>query len=177
MGVIIQLAASPASVALAVATTVERSPPTGWTLVSPQGKDVLMEKSAERRGVPGQPASIDEHATVESARRTLEAALRALRELQAQQHQTERLVRQALDALRQLPQAETAPTVHESPFLSVAEVAEVLGVSRHQAWRMVRDGTVPSCKLGRRVVVARATLGDWGEALGGPGLGGPKRQG
>jgi excisionase family DNA binding protein len=118
------------------------------------------------------PASIDEHATVEAARRTLEAALGALRDLQAQQHQTERLVRQALDALRQLPQPETGhPTLHESPFLSVAEVADVLGISRRQAWRMVKDGTVPSCKLGRRMVVARATLGDWEEALGGQGLG------
>jgi excisionase family DNA binding protein len=117
------------------------------------------------------PVSIDEPATVEAARRTLEAALGALRDLQAQQHQTERLVRQALDSLRQLPQPETGPALHESPFLSVAEVADVLGISRRQAWRMVKDGTVPSCKLGRRMVVARATLGDWEEALGGQGLG------
>ena len=116
-------------------------------------------------------AALDEHATVESARRTLEAALSALRELQAQQHQAERLVRQALDALRQVSQPEEAPALHESPFLSVAEVAEVLGVSRTQAWRMVRDGTVPSYKLGRRVVVARATLADWEDAVGGQGLG------
>ena len=116
-------------------------------------------------------AAIDERATVESARRSLEAALSALRELQAQQNQTERLVRQALDSLRQLPQPEAAPTLHESPFLSVAEVAEVLGVSSSQAWRMGRDGTVPSYKLGRRVVVARATLDDWEDAVGGQGLG------
>lgn len=130
-----------------------------------------MEKNAARSGASGQPASIDGPAAVESARRSLEAALGALRELQAQQHQTERLVRQALDALRQLPQPEAAPTLHESPFLSVAEVAEVLGVSSSQAWRMVKDGTVPSYKLGRRVVVARATLADWEDALGGQGLG------
>ena len=130
-----------------------------------------MEKSAARLKVSSQSASIDEHAAVESARRSLEAALGALRDLQAQQHQTERLVRQALDALRQLPQPEAAPALHESPFLSVAEVAEILGVSRSQAWRMVRDGNVPSYKLGRRVVVARATLADWEEALGGQGLG------
>ena len=127
-----------------------------------------MEKNAARLGSPGQPASIDEAATVESARRALEAALSALRDLQAQQNQAERLVRQALDALRQLHQPEAAPTLHESPFLSVAEV---LGVSSSQAWRMVRDGTVPSYKLGRRVVVARATLADWEDSLGGQGLG------
>ena len=114
---------------------------------------------------------MEESAAVETARRSLEAALGALRDLQTQQHQTERMVRQALDALRQLPQPESAPALHESPFLSVAEVAEALSVSRTQAWRMVRDGTVPSCKLGRRVVVARAALADWEEALGGQGLG------
>lgn len=103
----------------------------------------------------------------------MEAAVDALRDLQAQQHHAERLVRQALEALRQLPQPATAPAgaLHESPFLSVAEVSEILGVSRRQVWRMVRDGTVPSCKLGQRVVVARAALNDWEEALGGQGLG------
>jgi excisionase family DNA binding protein len=135
----------------------------------PSRKDVVMEESAARLSVP--PAATDERAAVETARRSLEAALSALRDLQAQQHQTERLVRQALDALRQLPQPESAPAPHESPFLSVAEVADALGVSRTQAWRMVRDGTVPSCKLGRRVVVARAALADWEEALDGQGLG------
>ena len=129
-----------------------------------------MEQSAARLGVPNEP-SADEQAAVETARRSLEGALSALRDLQAQQHQTERLVRQALDALRQLPQSETAPALHESPFLYVAEVAEAIGFSRSQACRMVRDGSVPSCKLGRRVVVARAALADWEEALGGQGLG------
>jgi hypothetical protein len=36
---------------------------------------------------------------------------------------------------------------------------------------MVKDGTVPSCKLGRRIVVARPTLVEWEEALDGQGLG------
>jgi excisionase family DNA binding protein len=128
---------------------------------------------AARLSAPGETASIDEHATVELARRSLEAAVDALRDLRAQQHHAERLVRHALDALRQLPQPATAAagTLHESPFLSVAEVAEIVGVSRRQAWRMVRDGTVPSCKLGQRVVVARAALKEWEEALGGQGLG------
>jgi excisionase family DNA binding protein len=134
---------------------------------------VFVDETAARLSVPSEPASTDEHATVEVARRSLEAAVDALRDLQAQQHHAERLVRQALEALRQLPQPATAPAgaFHESPFLSVAEVAQILGVSRRQAWRMVRDGTVPSCKLGQRVVVARAELQDWEEALGGQGLG------
>jgi excisionase family DNA binding protein len=133
---------------------------------------VFVDESAARLSTPSEPATADEHAAVEVARRSLEAAVEALRDLKAQQHQAERMVRQALEALRQLPQPATAPAAfHESPFLSVAEVAEILGVSRKQVWRMVRDGTVPSCKLGQRVVVARAALDDWEEALGGQGLG------
>ena len=130
-----------------------------------------MDESAAR--VPSESASSDEYATVDGARRSLEAAVDALRDLQAKQHHAERLVRQALEAVRQLPQPATAPAdaVHESPFLAVAEVAEILGISRRQVLRMVRDGTVPSCKLGTRVVVARAALKDWEEALGGQGLG------
>ncbi|MGH9039549.1 MAG: helix-turn-helix domain-containing protein [Acidimicrobiia bacterium] len=132
-----------------------------------------MDESAARLSVSSEPASTDAAAAVDVARRSLEAAADALRDLRAQQHQAERLVRQALEALRQLPQpaAAAAGALPESPFLSVAEVAEVLGVSRRQAWRMVRDGTVPSCKLGQRVVVARAALSDWEEVLGGQGLG------
>jgi excisionase family DNA binding protein len=145
----------------------------GWTQALGRGEDAFVKEHAARLGVPGETASIDEQATVEVARRNLEAAVEALRDLQAQQHHAERLVRQALDALRQLPQpaAATADAFHESPFLSVVEVAEILGVSRRQAWRMVRDGTVPSCKLGQRVVVARAALKEWEEALAGQGLG------
>ena len=132
-----------------------------------------MDESAARLNVSNEPASTDEQATIDVARRSLEAAVNALRELQAQQRHAERLVRQALETLRQLPQSAT-PTdaaFHESPFLSVAEVAEILGISRRQVWRMVRDRTVPSCKLGQRVVVARAALKDWEEALDGQGLG------
>jgi excisionase family DNA binding protein len=131
-----------------------------------------VDESAAGLSVPSAPASSDEYASVEGARRSLEAAVDALRDLQAKQHHAERLVRQALEAVRQLPQPETpAGAAHESPFLAVAEVAEILGISRRQVLRMVRDGTVPSCKLGTRVVVARAALKDWEEALGGQGLG------
>lgn len=130
-----------------------------------------MDENAAHLNIRSEPASTDEQAAIEIARRSMEAAAGALRELQAQQRHAERLVRQALEALRQLPQPTTAPAVHESPFLSVSEVAEILGVSRRQVWRMVRDRTVPSCKLGQRVVIARAALKDWEEALDGQGLG------
>jgi excisionase family DNA binding protein len=42
--------------------------------------------------------------------------------------------------------------------LSVTEVAEVLGVSRAHAYMLVRDGRIPSLRLGRRLVVPRKAL-------------------
>jgi excisionase family DNA binding protein len=45
--------------------------------------------------------------------------------------------------------------------LSVEEVAVVLGISRSTAWRMVRAGTLPTLRLGRRVLIGRAALAEW----------------
>jgi excisionase family DNA binding protein len=42
--------------------------------------------------------------------------------------------------------------------LSVPEAARLLGVSRMTAYTAIRDGTIPSLKLGRRVLVPRAAL-------------------
>jgi excisionase family DNA binding protein len=123
--------------------------------------------------MPRKSARAEERATVEAARRSLDIALGALREVQASQHQVERLVRQALESVCRLTESTPAPdtAVHESPFLSVVEVAEVLGVTRKQARQMVKDGTLPSVRLGQRVVVPRASLADWQEAIDAQGLG------
>lgn len=123
--------------------------------------------------VPGEPVPAATPATVEGARQSLEAALQALRELQAAEHHAERLVREALELVRQLPQSSAAPqpTTHESPLLSVVEVAELLGLSRRQAAQMAREGTIPSFKLGQRRVVPRTALKEWEEAIETQGLG------
>lgn len=42
--------------------------------------------------------------------------------------------------------------------LSVAEAAEVLGISRAHAYDCVRSGELPSINLGRRVVIPRRAL-------------------
>lgn len=42
--------------------------------------------------------------------------------------------------------------------LSVAEAAEVLGISRAHAYDCVRSGELPSITLGRRVVIPRRAL-------------------
>jgi excisionase family DNA binding protein len=42
--------------------------------------------------------------------------------------------------------------------LTVPEAARLLGVSRMSAYSAVRDGTIPSLRIGRRVLVPRAGL-------------------
>ena len=132
-----------------------------------------MDEHAAPLSSPSALASTDDQSVFEFAYRSLQAAEKALSDLQAQQNQAKRLVRQALEALHQLPAPATGPVdpVHPSPFLSVAEVANSYGVSRTQVWRMVHEGTVPSCKLGQRVVVPRDALKHWDDVLDGLGLG------
>jgi excisionase family DNA binding protein len=49
--------------------------------------------------------------------------------------------------------------------VTVTEAAEILGVSRTSAYELVRAGTLPSVRLGRRIVVTRHALE---ELLGAP---------
>jgi excisionase family DNA binding protein len=42
--------------------------------------------------------------------------------------------------------------------VTVSEAAKILGVSRMTAYTAVREGTIPSLKIGRRVLVPRAAL-------------------
>lgn len=42
--------------------------------------------------------------------------------------------------------------------LTVAEAAQVLGISRGAAYRAVRAGDIPSLRIGERIVVPRAAL-------------------
>jgi excisionase family DNA binding protein len=41
---------------------------------------------------------------------------------------------------------------------TVREVAELLGISRSSAYECVRRGEIPALTLGRRVVIAKATI-------------------
>jgi excisionase family DNA binding protein len=41
---------------------------------------------------------------------------------------------------------------------SVVEVAELLGIGRSKAYELVRSGTIPSSRLGRRIVIPKLTL-------------------
>lgn len=52
------------------------------------------------------------------------------------------------------------------PTLSVAQTAELLGVSRWLVQQAVRDGSLPHVRLGRRILIPRARVLAW---LDGPG--------
>ena len=45
--------------------------------------------------------------------------------------------------------------------LSVEEAATALGISRSHAWRMVNGGTLPSIRIGHRVLVPVPDLQEW----------------
>ena len=46
-------------------------------------------------------------------------------------------------------------------FLSVQELAEVLGVSRAVAYDLVRQETFPSINIGNRIVIPREKFLEW----------------
>ena len=52
-------------------------------------------------------------------------------------------------------------TPAERPALSVAETAELLGISRWLVQQAVRDGSLPSVRVGRRILIPRLRLEAW----------------
>ena len=51
--------------------------------------------------------------------------------------------------------------VNERVLLTVEEAARRLGIGRTLAWRLVRDGELPSVRLGRLVRIPEGALADW----------------
>lgn len=49
-------------------------------------------------------------------------------------------------------------TETEKLVMTIPEAGILLGISRPQAYKCVRDGTIPVIKLGRRMVVPRPAL-------------------
>ena len=48
---------------------------------------------------------------------------------------------------------------HEHKLVySVVEVGELLGIGRSKAYELVRSGTIPSLRLGRRIVIPKLAL-------------------
>jgi excisionase family DNA binding protein len=53
----------------------------------------------------------------------------------------------------------------ETPFLSVADVARVLGISTPRAYQLAAEGRFPSLRLSpRRIRIPRAAFQQWLEA-------------
>lgn len=56
-------------------------------------------------------------------------------------------------------------SVHSPRFGSevyrVPEVAELLGLSRGSTYELVREGTIPARRLGRRWVIPKASFAAW----------------
>lgn len=52
-------------------------------------------------------------------------------------------------------------SVAERPILSVAETADLLGISRWLVQQAVRDGSLPSVRVGRRILIPRVRLDAW----------------
>lgn len=52
-------------------------------------------------------------------------------------------------------------TLANRPTLSVAETAELLGISRWLVQQAVRDGSLPSLRVGRRILIPRVQLDAW----------------
>lgn len=49
----------------------------------------------------------------------------------------------------------------DRPTLSVAETATLLGISRWLVQQAVRDGSLPSVRVGRRILIPRSRLQAW----------------
>jgi excisionase family DNA binding protein len=52
----------------------------------------------------------------------------------------------------------TVTTNGESLTFTVEEAARLLGISRTLAYQSVRDGTIPSVRIGRRYLIPRQAL-------------------
>lgn len=46
------------------------------------------------------------------------------------------------------------------PVLTVEETAEVFGISRGLAYEGVKDGSIPSIRIGKRILVPRARIAE-----------------
>src|SRR5690348_7000502 len=63
----------------------------------------------------------------------------------------------ALDVNRHHEQRMTR-TPNEAAAMTVEEAARRLGIGRNLAYRLAREGAIPSLRLGRRILVPRARL-------------------
>lgn len=56
---------------------------------------------------------------------------------------------------------EVAEPPTERQTYDVEEVARILGISRGIAYRMAREKTIPSLRIGRRLVIPKQAFNEW----------------
>ena len=61
----------------------------------------------------------------------------------------------------------------EKPFLTVPEVARLIGASTERTYALISDGIVPGVRFGRRVRIPRRAFERWLEGLDEQALAGP----
>jgi excisionase family DNA binding protein len=61
------------------------------------------------------------------------------------------------------------PAVRQPAVYSVPEVAELLGLHLGGVYELLRNGTIPAERLGRRWIVSRVRFHAWLDGLGGEG--------
>lgn len=64
-------------------------------------------------------------------------------------------------------QRQDAPVVERDLLMGADAIAEFLGVTRRQVYRLVYDEIVPSFKLGGTVAARKSSLTKWMQALEG----------
>lgn len=50
------------------------------------------------------------------------------------------------------------PSITNAHTMTVTETAEMLGISRSSAYECVRAGSIPSIRLGRRIVIPKQAV-------------------
>lgn len=53
----------------------------------------------------------------------------------------------------------------ESKIYTIQEVCEMLDISRSFAYQMLKEGKIPSVKLGKRVIIPKTKFDTWIESL------------
>lgn len=53
----------------------------------------------------------------------------------------------------------------EAKIYTIKEICEILQISRTFAYQMLKEGKIPSVKLGKRVIIPKAKFDEWMDNL------------
>jgi len=55
--------------------------------------------------------------------------------------------------------------IMDSKIYTIQDVCEMLNISRSFTYQMLKEGKIPSVKLGKRVIIPKAKFDNWIESL------------